>query len=115
MEIQANHPRSAVVSDSTFLKYCPEIGVHYIVGMGGHMLTQTLNINEVRAQLSQLVEEVATGSEVIIAKGGKPIARLSRIEGGKSNIRFGILKGKVKVADDFDAPLPDDILSEFEG
>jgi hypothetical protein len=64
-----------VVSDSTFLKYCPEIGVHY----------------------------------------SKPIARLSRIEGGKSNIRFGILKGKVKVADDFDAPLPDDILSEFEG
>jgi len=79
------------------------------------MHTQTLNINEVKAQLSQLVEEIATGSEVIIAKRGKPIARLSRIEGGKSEIRFGILKGKVKEADDFDAPLPDEILTEFEG
>ena len=79
------------------------------------MLTQTLNINEVKAQLSQLVEAVATGSEVIISKRGKPIARLTRIEGGKPKIRFGILKGKVKMAADFDAPLPDEILSEFEG
>lgn len=79
------------------------------------MRTQTLNINEVKAQLSHLVEAVATGSEVIIAKRGKPIARLSRIEGSKPKIRFGILNGKVKVADDFDAPLPDEILSEFEG
>ncbi|MFH2045264.1 MAG: type II toxin-antitoxin system Phd/YefM family antitoxin [Pseudomonadota bacterium] len=78
------------------------------------MLTQTLNINEFKTQLSQLLEEVATGSEVIISKRGKPIARLSRIEGGKPKIRFGVLKGKVKVADDFDAPLPNEILSEFE-
>ena len=83
--------------------------------MGGHMLTQTLNINEVKTRLSRLVEEVATGAEIIIAKAGKPIARLSRIEGGKPEIRFGVLKGKVKVADDFDAPLPDEILYEFEG
>lgn len=79
------------------------------------MLTQTLNINEVKAQLSQLIEDVAAGTEVIIAKAGKPIARLSRIEGGKPQIRFGVLKGKVRVAEDFDASLPDEILSEFEG
>jgi prevent-host-death family protein len=83
--------------------------------MGGRMLTQTLNINEVKTQLSHLVEEVATGSEIIIAKRGKPIARLSRIEVDKPEIRFGVLKGKVKEADDFDAPLPDEILAEFEG
>ena len=43
------------------------------------------------------------------------MARLSPIEGSKPQIRFGVLKGKVKVADDFDARLPDDVLSEFEG
>jgi len=77
------------------------------------MSTQTLNIHEVKTQLSQLLEEVATGTEVIIAKAGKPMARLSPIESSKPQIRFGVLKGKVKVADDFDAPLPDDLLSEF--
>ena len=79
------------------------------------MSTQTLNIHEVKTQLSRLLEEVATGTEVIIAKAGKPMARLSRIEGSKPQIRFGVLQGKVKVADDFDAPLPGDVLSEFEG
>jgi prevent-host-death family protein len=79
------------------------------------MLTQTLDINEVKVHLSQLIEEVASGTEVIIEKAGKPMARLSRIEGSKTQIQFGVLKGKVKVADDFDAPLPDEILSEFEG
>ena len=79
------------------------------------MLTHTLNINEVKSRLSHLVEDVAAGSEIIIAKEGKPIARLSKIEADKPPIRFGVLKGKIKVADDFDAPLPDEILAEFEG
>ena len=79
------------------------------------MSTQTLNINEVKTQLSQLLEEVASGKEVIIAEAGKPMARLSPIKGNKPQIRFGVLKGRVKVADDFDAPLPDDVLLEFEG
>ena len=79
------------------------------------MTTQTLNVHEVQSQLPRLLDEVATGAEVIIAKAGKPMARLSRIEGVKKPIRFGLLKGKVKVAEDFDAPLPDDVLSEFEG
>ena len=44
---------------------------------------------------------------------GKPVARLIPIN--KPQCRFGVLKGKIKIAKDFDAPLPDDILSEFEG
>ncbi len=79
------------------------------------MSTQTLNIREVKAQLSKLLEQLATGTEVIIEKAGKPMARLSPIEGSKPHIRFGVLKGKVKVSDDFDASLPEDVLSEFEG
>ncbi|MGA7875601.1 MAG: hypothetical protein WCA08_08050 [Desulfoferrobacter sp.] len=52
---------------------------------------------------------------MIIAEGGKPVARISRVGEGKPKIFFGVLKGKVKVAEDFDAPLPADVLSEFEG
>jgi prevent-host-death family protein len=79
------------------------------------MNTQTVNIKEAKAQLARLLEQVASGTEVIIAKEGKPMARVSRIEERKSKIRFGVLKGKVKISDDFDAPLPEDLLSEFEG
>jgi len=79
------------------------------------MTTQTFNIQEAKTNLSSLLQSVASGAEVIIAKAGKPMARLSRIEEIRPQIRFGVLKGKVKVSDDFDAPLPDNILSEFEG
>ena len=79
------------------------------------MNTQTVNIKEAKAHLARLLEKVASGTEVIIAKEGKPMARVSRIEERKSKIRFGVLKGKVKISDDFDAPLSEDLLSEFEG
>jgi prevent-host-death family protein len=76
--------------------------------------TQTYNIQEAKAHLSQLLKKVASGVDVIIAKAGKPMARISRIEEKRLKIRFGVLKGKVKVSKNFDAPLPDDLLSEFE-
>lgn len=79
------------------------------------MPTQTYNVNEAKAHLSRLLKEVASGAKVIIAKAGKPAALLSQVEEGKSQIRFGVLKGKAKVAEDFDAPLPDAVLVEFEG
>ena len=79
------------------------------------MNTQTYNVQEAKVHLSRLLREVASGAEVIIAEAGKPMARLSRMEEKKPKIRFGVLKGKVKVAEDFDAPLPDDLLSQFEG
>ncbi|KFZ45168.1 hypothetical protein DS62_12080 [Smithella sp. SC_K08D17] len=63
---------------------------------------------------TQLLKDVATGTDVIIAKAGKPMALVSRIKVRKSKIRFGILKGKAKISEDFNAPLPDDFLSEFE-
>jgi len=75
----------------------------------------TINIYEAKTQLSQLVERAAAGKDVIIARGGKPVARLTRLEPARRRIRFGVLKGKLKVAGDFDAPLPAALLGEFEG
>lgn len=74
----------------------------------------SINIQEAKTHLSRLVEEVAAGGEVIIVKAGKPMARLVPIENSK-RIVFGLMKGKITVADDFDAPLPPEILAEFEG
>ena len=74
-----------------------------------------INIYEAKTTLSKLVEQAAAGKDVIIARGGKPVARLTQLEPTKRKIRFGILKGKIKTAKDFDAPLPDKVLAEFEG
>ncbi len=79
------------------------------------MSTQTINIYEAKTHLSKLVEQAAAGEDVIIGRGGKPVARLTRLAAPKRTIRFGVLKGKVKVADDFDTPLPREVLAEFEG
>jgi antitoxin (DNA-binding transcriptional repressor) of toxin-antitoxin stability system len=55
------------------------------------------------------------GKDIVIARGGKPVARLTRLETPARKIHFGVLKGKVKVAKDFDAPLPVEVQAEFEG
>jgi antitoxin (DNA-binding transcriptional repressor) of toxin-antitoxin stability system len=52
---------------------------------------------------------------VIIARGGKQVARLTSIEPKKNPVRFGVLKGKVQVSADFDEALPDEVLAGFEG
>ncbi|MDZ7696784.1 MAG: type II toxin-antitoxin system prevent-host-death family antitoxin [Deltaproteobacteria bacterium] len=79
------------------------------------MDTQTCSVQEIRENLPRLLEAVLSGEEVIISQEGKPVARLSSFEEKRMQIRFGVLKGKVNVSDDFDAPLTDSILSEFEG
>ena len=67
---------------------------------------RTVNIREAKAQFSRLVDAAAGGEEIVIAKAGTPTARLVPL--GRLNIerRFGGLKGKIHVADEFDAPLP---------
>lgn len=69
---------------------------------------QTVNISEAKAQLSALIEKVLLGEVVIIGKAGKPVARLVRYESNRQQRRPGALKGKIRIADDFD-DLPDDI------
>jgi prevent-host-death family protein len=74
-----------------------------------------VNIYDAKTQLSKLIEEAAAGNDVVIARGGKPVARLTRLSTPKRKLKFGILKGKIKVSADFDAPLPSDVLGQFEG
>ena len=74
----------------------------------------TINICDAKTQLSKLAERAAAGEDVIIARGGKPVARLTRLAQPRA-LRFGVLKGKVKVAKDFDAPLSTEVLAQFEG
>lgn len=74
-----------------------------------------LNIHEAKAKLSNLVDQAARGKSIIIAKSGTPLARLGPISETPKKIRFGFMKGEITIADDFDAPLPDDIIRSFEG
>lgn len=74
-----------------------------------------VNIHKAKTQFSKLVESAMNGEETIIAKSGKPVAKLVPISSKKPKRPLGVLKGKIKIADDFDAPLPNDILNSFEG
>jgi prevent-host-death family protein len=76
---------------------------------------ETINIHAAKSQLSRLLDAVAAGEEVIIAKAGKPVARLVPLEGPKQPRQLGTLAGEFTVPDDFDDPLPEDVLAAFEG
>ena len=80
--------------------------------MGGGEAMQVTNISEAKAQLSALIEKVLAGEEIIIGKAGKPVAKLIRYERGLEERRPGALKGKIKIAKDFDE-LPEDIARAF--
>jgi prevent-host-death family protein len=73
-----------------------------------------VNIYDAKTRLSKLVDEAAAGNDVVIARGGKPVARLTRLSSPKRKLKFGVLKDKIKVPADFDAPLPSDVLKQFE-
>lgn len=76
----------------------------------------SVNMHEAKTHFSKLVESVMAGEEIIIAKAGKPAARLVPIDSGKRRgILFGLMKGEIEIAPDFDAPLPEDLQRAFEG
>lgn len=72
-----------------------------------------VKMHEAKTQLSRLVKEVQGGEEVVIAKGNKLIARLVPYSTAHPVRKPGYLKGKIKIAADFDAPLPEDVLESF--
>lgn len=51
----------------------------------------------------------------MVSRNGKPLARITKLDEQKRQIKFGLLKGKVRIAADFDAPLPDEVVAAFEG
>jgi prevent-host-death family protein len=78
-------------------------------------MSKITNLYEAKTHLSELVERAAAGEEIIIAKAGRPKARLMPLEKHARPRKPGAWKGAVWIADDFDAPLPEEILRGFEG
>jgi prevent-host-death family protein len=78
---------------------------------------RTINIHEAKTHLSRLVEEAAAGHGFVIAKAGRPVARVVPLDAPAAGTeqRLGFLAGSVLVPDDFDRMLADDIAGEFEG
>lgn len=75
----------------------------------------TVNIHAAKTHLSRLVDEAASGSEIVIAKAGKPMAKLVPLaSGGGKKRRLGRLAGRATIPRNFDAPLPQEILDAFE-
>jgi antitoxin (DNA-binding transcriptional repressor) of toxin-antitoxin stability system len=75
-----------------------------------------VNIEDIQRDLSTYLQRVEAGESLLIIRAGKPVAEVKPIAAGIETARpFGLCAGKFKVPDDFDAPLPDDILDAFEG
>jgi prevent-host-death family protein len=74
-----------------------------------------VNTHEAKTRFSRLLRRVAAGEEITIANRGVPVARLVPIPKEETTRKLGIFRGQMTVPDDFDAPLPDDILDAFEG
>ncbi|HEY1209184.1 MAG TPA: type II toxin-antitoxin system prevent-host-death family antitoxin [Terracidiphilus sp.] len=75
----------------------------------------TVNIYEARTKLAELADLAASGTDVVITRRGKAVARITRLETGKRPIRSGLMEGEGWMADDFDWPLPDEVQARFEG
>jgi prevent-host-death family protein len=74
----------------------------------------TLNIHEAKTQFSKLIARVEKGEEIVIARDGTPVARLVAVRQPAAKRVAGRDRGLFSVPEDFDAPLPEDILAEFE-
>lgn len=75
----------------------------------------TVNLYDAKTNLSSLVERAARGEEIVIAKAGRPLARLVPLEKRTTPRELGFLAGQVIVGPDFDDPLPEEIQAAFEG
>jgi prevent-host-death family protein len=78
-------------------------------------MPEIINIHEAKTHLSRLVEQVAAGSEVIIAKAGKPMARLAPLVDRARVKELGLLRGKRVVPENFNDPLDEATIADFEG
>jgi prevent-host-death family protein len=78
-------------------------------------MKKEVNTHEAKTQLSRLLKRVATGEEIVIANRGVPVARLVPVSTDKPKRQLGCYGDTIKIADDFNAPLPDEILDAFEG
>lgn len=75
-------------------------------------MTKSVGVHEAKTQLSRLLADVERGEEIVITSRGRPVARLAPVAPLKRE--FGLDRGLLHIADDFDGPLPDDLLEAFE-
>ncbi|MGH7488429.1 MAG: type II toxin-antitoxin system Phd/YefM family antitoxin [bacterium] len=75
----------------------------------------TVNVHEAKTRLSQLIEAAESGEEVVIARAGRPVVRLVALGRHGPMRKLGRLAGKLSIPEDFDAPMPDEWLAQFEG
>lgn len=78
-------------------------------------MAKIMNLYEAKTHLSELVERAAAGEEIVIAKAGRPKAKLVALQIERHPRQPGCWEGRVWIADDFDAPLPEEVLTGFEG
>ena len=72
-----------------------------------------INVHEAKTQFSRLIERVLAGEEIVISRAGHPVAKLVPIDKKTSRRAPGSARGRIVVGDDFDAPLPEEILRDF--
>jgi prevent-host-death family protein len=76
---------------------------------------EPVNVHDAKTHFSRLLDRVQEGEEFVIAKAGRPVARLGPLARPGKKRRLGLLDGKFKIPDDFNAPLPDEVIATFEG
>lgn len=77
-------------------------------------MAEKINIYDAKTRFSQLVDRVADGEEIVIARAGRPVARLVPWREPATSRRVGRLRGKVRIGKDFDDPLPYDLFEDGE-
>lgn len=77
-------------------------------------MATTVNVHEAKTHLSKLLVRVGMGEEIIIARAGKPVARLVSISDRPDRRTPGTARGRIRIAPDFNAPLPEEFLDAFD-
>jgi prevent-host-death family protein len=92
------------------------MGMVLLVNVGQECaMADPINLYDAKTNLSQLVERAAAGEEIIIAKAGRPMARLVRLQERTAPRAPGLLKGQISIGPEFESPLPDDLARWFRG
>ena len=76
---------------------------------------ETINVHDAKTHFSRLLDRAQEGQEFVIAKAGRPVARLGPLARRARKRRLGLLDGKLRIPDDFNQPLPDEVIAAFEG
>lgn len=77
-------------------------------------MTEVVNIHEAKTHLSRLLDRASKGEEIVIARAGKPVARLVPLANAVARRTPGSAAGLVRISDDFDAPLPEDLAAQHD-